>query len=107
MTSASTDSTIHPLGYRGCDSLLRPPLWTAVPRAIWPVIVGFLLAYLIQGFLVPALGGFSSLLVFAGINIILAVSLNIVNGYAGQFSIGHAGFMSIGGYLGAAAVYYG
>ena len=32
-----------------------------------------------------------------GINIILAVSLNLVNGYTGQFSLGHAGFMSIAG----------
>ena len=31
-----------------------------------------------------------------GINVILAVSLNLVNGYTGQFSLGHAGFMSVG-----------
>lgn len=37
-----------------------------------------------------------------GINIILAVSLNLVNGYTGQFSLGHAGFMSVGAYLAAA-----
>jgi branched-chain amino acid transport system permease protein len=37
-----------------------------------------------------------------GINIILAVSLNLVNGYTGQFSLGHAGFMSVGAYLSAA-----
>ena len=35
----------------------------------------------------------------AGINIVLAVSLNLVNGYTGQFSLGHAGFMAIGAYL--------
>jgi len=34
----------------------------------------------------------------AGINIILAVSLNLINGFTGQFSIGHAGFMAIGAY---------
>src|SRR3954463_14766470 len=33
-----------------------------------------------------------------GINITLAVSLNLINGLAGQFSIGHAGFMAVGGY---------
>ena len=32
-----------------------------------------------------------------GINIILAVSLNLINGYTGQFSLGHAGFMAVGG----------
>jgi branched-chain amino acid transport system permease protein len=34
-----------------------------------------------------------------GIAIILAVSLNLVNGLTGQFSIGHAGFMALGGYV--------
>ena len=33
------------------------------------------------------------------INIILAVSLNLITGFTGQFSLGHAGFMSIGGYV--------
>ena len=32
------------------------------------------------------------------INIILAVSLNLVIGVCGQFSLGHAGFMCIGAY---------
>ena len=39
-------------------------------------------------------------LIFAGINIILAASLNLINGYTGQFSLGHAGFMAIGAYVG-------
>jgi branched-chain amino acid transport system permease protein len=34
----------------------------------------------------------------AGINIILAVSLNLINGFTGQFSIGHVGFMAVGAY---------
>jgi branched-chain amino acid transport system permease protein len=38
----------------------------------------------------------------AGINVILAVSLNLVNGTTGQFSLGHAGFMSVGAYVAAA-----
>jgi len=37
----------------------------------------------------------------AGINVILAVSLNLINGFTGQFSIGHAGFMAIGAYASA------
>ncbi|HEX8914353.1 MAG TPA: branched-chain amino acid ABC transporter permease, partial [Humisphaera sp.] len=97
--------TTHPPAAR--DVVLRPPLWTAAPRAAWPVVAGVVVAFLLHQVVAPNLGGFSSLLVFAGINIVLAVSLNIVNGYAGQFSIGHAGFMSLGGYLGAAAIYYG
>ncbi len=39
------------------------------------------------------------LLSVMGVNIILAVSLNIVNGMTGQFSIGHAGFMAVGAYI--------
>ena len=39
-------------------------------------------------------------LIFAGINIILASSLNLINGYTGQFSLGHAGFMAVGAYVG-------
>ena len=34
------------------------------------------------------------------INIIMAVSLNLINGYTGQFSLGHAGFMAVGAYVG-------
>ncbi len=41
------------------------------------------------------------LLVFIGINIILATSLNLINGFTGQFSIGHAGFMAVGAYASA------
>lgn len=37
----------------------------------------------------------------ACINIILVVSLNLINGFTGQFSIGHAGFFAIGAYLSA------
>ncbi|HEY0009186.1 MAG TPA: branched-chain amino acid ABC transporter permease [Tepidisphaeraceae bacterium] len=41
-----------------------------------------------------------------GIAIVMAVSLNIVNGYTGQFSIGHAAFFAIGGYAAATVTYY-
>lgn len=36
-----------------------------------------------------------------GIYVIMAVSLNLAVGYLGQLPLGHAGFMSIGGYVGA------
>lgn len=35
------------------------------------------------------------------INIIMSVSLNLINGLTGQFSIGHAGFMAVGAYTSA------
>jgi branched-chain amino acid transport system permease protein len=41
-----------------------------------------------------------------GINIVLAVSLNMINGFTGQFSIGHAGFMAVGAYASAAYTVY-
>jgi len=47
------------------------------------------------------------ILILAGVNIILAVSLNLINGITGQFSIGHAGFFAIGAYTSASLVYYG
>ena len=40
-------------------------------------------------------------LVLICINIILASSLNMINGFTGQFSIGHAGFLAVGAYVGA------
>ena len=41
------------------------------------------------------------IVVLCGINVILAVSLNLINGFTGQFSIGHAGFMALGAYASA------
>ena len=40
----------------------------------------------------------AQILMYIGINIILIVSLNLVNGYMGEFSVGHAAFMAIGAY---------
>ncbi len=37
-------------------------------------------------------------IMFMGVNIIMSASLNLVNGYMGEFSCGHAGFMAIGAY---------
>jgi len=67
--------------------------------------------WLVAGLALAACLGFASssidpyfldVLTTIGINIILAVSLNLVNGYTGQFSLGHAGFMSVGAYMSAA-----
>ncbi len=52
--------------------------------------------------LLPATGWASPYLqlviTYVGINMILAISLNLVNGYMGEFSVGHAGFMAVGAY---------
>ncbi len=42
----------------------------------------------------------SGILITVGINIILAVSLNVATGYLGQLPLGHAGFMAVGAYAG-------
>lgn len=39
------------------------------------------------------------IIMYIGINIILSTSLNLVNGYMGEFSVGHAGFMAVGAYI--------
>lgn len=70
------------------------------------VVVLFLLNGLFTGSLISGVSispYYLQILSLAGINIILAVSLNLINGFTGQFSIGHAGFMAIGAY-GAAYV---
>jgi branched-chain amino acid transport system permease protein len=41
------------------------------------------------------------ILILVGINVILSVSLNLINGFTGQFSIGHAGFFAVGAYTSA------
>jgi len=38
-------------------------------------------------------------LLYIGINIMMTVSLNLINGYMGEFSCGHAGFMAVGAYV--------
>ena len=42
-----------------------------------------------------------------GIYIILAVSLNLINGFTGQISLSHGGFMAIGAYTAALTTHYG
>lgn len=44
------------------------------------------------------------IIIVTGINLTLAISLQLINGIAGQFSLGHAGFMAVGAYIGGYAV---
>lgn len=62
------------------------------------------IAIVVLGVLQVLTGGsayFVYLAMLVGVNVVLAVSLNIINGITGQFSIGHAGFMAVGAYLSA------
>lgn len=83
---------------------LRPPLVATPLRLLWPIVLalaaGFELHTHVSGFT-------ASLVIDCGIAIIMAVSLTVVNGFTGQFSIGHAGFMAVGGYFAATLLYYG
>ena len=41
------------------------------------------------------------IVMLCGVSIIMAVSLQLINGFSGQFSLGHAGFMAVGAYFSA------
>lgn len=66
------------------------------------VVVLFILIQVLvsAGIITPQ---YQSVLIPICINVMLAVSLNLVCGYLGQLALGHAGFMSVGAY--AAAVF--
>ena len=68
------------------------------------VLVG--LSYGLEAIPISGIAYYNRILVIMGINITLAVSLNIINGHAGQFSLGHAGFMAVGAYFSAYLTYY-
>jgi branched-chain amino acid transport system permease protein len=73
-------------------------------KARWPLpallALGFAFALFTE--YQPVLNGYAEIILMTiGINIILCVSLNLVNGYMGEFSVGHAGFMSLGAYTSA------
>jgi branched-chain amino acid transport system permease protein len=74
--------------------LIRLPYWASVFIHI-SVLCAVILLWGGDG------GTRELILVFIGINIILTISLNLVNGYMGEFSVGHAGFMAVGAYVSA------
>ncbi len=87
---------------------LHPNPVVALLRSAWPLVFGVGIALILQVSIAPMLGPFyAKILLDIGIAIVLAGSLNIVNGFAGQFSIGQAGFMMVGGYAAALITYYG
>ena len=62
------------------------------------VLIGFILSFAIPQFnLVDPY--IQLIIIYVGINIILTTSLNLINGYMGEFSVGHAGFMAVGAYV--------
>jgi branched-chain amino acid transport system permease protein len=58
-------------------------------------------------FITPLVDGYIlGRIIYIGIMISLAVSLNLINGFTGQFSLGHAGFMAVGAYTSAVVTTY-
>jgi branched-chain amino acid transport system permease protein len=65
------------------------------------LLLGVVLAIL-ASYLAPQLNRYYlGVVIDVGIAIILATSLNLINGHTGQFSLGHAGFMAVGGFFSA------
>ena len=67
-----------------------------IKNVILIVVVYALITILLKGGMLNR--QYRSLLVPIGVNIMLAVSLNLVTGFLGELSLGHACFMSIGAY---------
>lgn len=68
------------------------------------IILGVLITYAVLFGLISANvinSYYRGIITFALINVILAVSLNLIVGFTGQLCLGHAGFMSIGAYVSA------
>jgi len=69
-------------------------------KLFWPVFMAAGLAFCIAVDTFEFVDLYIQLiLIYVGINIILTVSLNLINGYMGEFSVGHAGFMAVGAYI--------
>ena len=62
------------------------------------LLVAIALAFVISSFTPQFNRYYLGIGIDVGIAIIMAVSLNLINGHTGQFSLGHAGFMAVGGY---------
>lgn len=61
----------------------------------------FIIFLVVVDSLISSKGYYTKVIMLIGINIILAVSLNLATGYLGQLPLGHAGFMAAGAYSSA------
>jgi branched-chain amino acid transport system permease protein len=68
-------------------------------RSALPVLLALGFAFTLVHAFRPLVNDYTQfVLATIGINIVLCASLNLVNGYMGEFSVGHAGFMALGAY---------
>ena len=94
----------------GSDPVLAPSRTTRVRLGRTPitgrnrVLLGVVLAVILIGF--PMLGSdyYTGLATTALIYVVLATSWNVVGGFGGQLSFGHAAFFGMGGYAAAEVV---
>ncbi|MEP7219332.1 MAG: branched-chain amino acid ABC transporter permease, partial [Bacteroidota bacterium] len=74
-----------------------------IARPYLMLLIGIAVVFLLLILFYDQLGSYDQRIVInIGIAMILAASLNLINGFTGQFSLGHAGFMSVGAYTSAA-----
>lgn len=101
--AAALDAGAAASDYRENIPLERPP-WLNFLLSNWAIPLA-LLAVVGLGQLIDnpdfVNNYYRRIIYLVGINVILAVSLQLINGVSGQFSLGHAGFMAIGAYLSA------
>ena len=78
---------------------------SARKRDLAMLILGLVLYGVLQMMIsTKIIGSFWELnIILICVNIIMSSSLNLINGYTGQFSLGHAGFMAVGAYVGVVA----
>jgi branched-chain amino acid transport system permease protein len=82
------------------QTLLKPWHTLTGYKYFWPLFLITGLAFCMAASALEFLDLYLQLiLIYVGINIILTVSLNLINGYMGEFSVGHAGFMAVGAYI--------
>ncbi len=76
--------------------------WQALADNRWTLPISLAVIFALT-FLIPQYGLLNEyvqlILIYVGINIIMTASLNLINGYMGEFSVGHAGFMAVGAYV--------
>ncbi len=70
-------------------------------------VLGLLVLFALNYLMETTFSGYiARIVILCGISVTLAVSLNLINGYTGQFSLGHAGFMAVGAYVSAGLSFY-
>ena len=77
------------------NTTVKTPMSRDKVLTLGAALVGVALLFVFES----ALDSFSmQIFKLCAINVILALSLNLINGFTGLFSLGHAGFMAVGSY---------